>query len=206
MLQTAGGSHNSLAVEMSDHYVVFDSPVSDAQSNWLLGELKKRSPNKPVKTLVLTHHHMDHTGGVRAYLAQGATLVVGRGNGGHFRKVLARPMTRNPDLAARDLSNVAIVEVADRQSFSDGKREVLVFDTPNPHANGTLIGYVVDARLGYKTDLWSPGRDPLPFQISPPLAAVVDAVKKAGIQPARFAGGHGSVGDYAPLAALADKR
>lgn len=206
VLQTAGGSHNSLAVEMSDHYVVFDAPVSDAQSNWLLGELKQRAPNKPVKTLVLTHHHMDHTGGVRAYLAQGATLVVGKGNAGHFRKILARPITRNPHLAARDFSNVAIVEVADRQSFGDGKREVLVFDTPNPHANGTLIGYVVDARLGYTTDLWSPGRDPLPFKISPPLAAVVDAVKKAGIQPARFAGGHGSVGDYAPLAALAEKR
>lgn len=206
VLQTAGGSHNSLAVEMSDHYIVFDSPVTDWQSNWVIGELKKRSPGKPVKFLVLTHHHMDHTGGLRAYLAQGATLVVGRGNGAHFRNVLARPFTRNPDLAARDLSGAAIMEVGDRQTFTDGRREVIVFDTPNPHANGTLIGYVADARLGYTTDLWSPGRDPLPFKISPPLAAVVDAVRKAGVQPTRFAGGHGSVGDYAPLAALAEKR
>lgn len=206
VLQTAGVSHNSLAIEMSDHYIVFDAPVTDWQSNWMLAQLKARSPNKPVKYLILTHHHMDHTGGVRAYVAQGATLVVGQGNGAHFRTVLARPFTRNPDLSSRDLSAASILEVAGKRSFTDGKREVIAFDAPNPHANGTLIGYVADAQLGYTTDLWSPGRDPLPFKISPALASVVDAVKKAGVTPKRFAGGHGSVGDYAPLAALAEKR
>jgi hypothetical protein len=30
-------------------------------------------------------------------------------------------------------------------------------------------------------------------------------VKKAGIQPVKFAGGHGSTGDYAPLAPLEGK-
>jgi hypothetical protein len=73
----------------------------------------------------------------------------------------------------------------------------------NPHAKGLMIGYVPDARLGWVVDLWSPGRDPLPAKISPALASVVDGVRKAGIAPTRFAGGHGSVGDYAPLVALA---
>ncbi len=206
VFQTAGGSHNSLAVEMSDHFVVFDAPVSDWQSNWMLEQLRAKAAGKPVRYLVLTHHHMDHTGGVRAYAAQGATLVVGQGNGAHFRKVLSQPYTRNPDLAARDLSGTQVVEVADRYVMSDGKREVAAFSATNPHANGMVIGYVADAQLGFVTDLWSPGRDPLPFTISPALAAVVNAVNKAGIKPARFAGGHGAVGDYAPLAALAAKK
>jgi hypothetical protein len=34
--------------------------------------------------------------------------------------------------------------------------------------------------------------------------SVVTAVRKTGIQPARFAGGHGSSGEYAPLSKLAD--
>ena len=37
------------------------------------------------------------------------------------------------------------------------------------------------------------------------LSSVVDGVKKAGIAPVKFAGGHGGVSDYAPLAALAGK-
>jgi len=35
--------------------------------------------------------------------------------------------------------------------------------------------------------------------------ALVHTVRKAGIQPARFAGGHGSTGDYAPLQKLASE-
>jgi hypothetical protein len=87
--------------------------------------------------------------------------------------------------------------------FSDGKREVMVIVIDNPHAKGLMMGYIPDARLGFVADLWSPGRDPLPAKINPALAAVYSGVNKAGITPLRFAGGHGSVGDYAPLVALA---
>jgi len=59
------------------------------------------------------------------------------------------------------------------------------------------------ARLRFVTDLWSPGAAPLPDKITPALTAVVNTVKKAGIAPLKFAGGHGATGDYAPLAALA---
>jgi hypothetical protein len=87
--------------------------------------------------------------------------------------------------------------------FPDGKRQVTAYLAENPHANGMLIGYVADAQLGFVTDLWSPGAAPLPDKINPALAAVVNTVKKAGITPLKFAGGHGATGDYAPLAALA---
>ncbi len=76
---------------------------------------------------------------------------------------------------------------------------------PNPHAQGLLIGFVPDAKLGYATDIWSPGAGPLPDKLNPALAALVAGVKKAGIEPAKFAGGHGSTADYAPLAALEGK-
>jgi glyoxylase-like metal-dependent hydrolase (beta-lactamase superfamily II) len=198
-----GGSHNSLLVEMSDHLIVFDAPVSDEQSNWVIQAAKDKYPGKPIKTLVLTHHHMDHAGGLRGYLANGANLVVGQGAGAHYRKVLAAPYSRNPDLRGRDLSGVQIIEVADRHVMSDGKRQVSAHMVENPHAKSTLIGYVPDAELGFVTDIWSPGRDPLPGKITPPLLSVVQAVRKAGIQPTRFAGGHGSMADYRALANLA---
>ena len=197
-----GGSHNSLIVEMGTHLVVFDAPVSDWQSKWLLEAAKKQFPGKPVRYLVLTHHHMDHAGGLRAYAAEGATLIVGPGAAGHFRQVLAAPWTRNPDLKARDLTHTRIVEVQDKYVLADGGREVQVLPLENPHARGMLIGYVPDAKLGFVTDIWSPG-PPLPPKPNPGLLSVVNAVRKYGIQPERFAGGHGGVADYAPLARLA---
>jgi glyoxylase-like metal-dependent hydrolase (beta-lactamase superfamily II) len=201
-----GGSHNALVVDMRDHLIVFDAPVNDWQSNWTIRTAQARYGNKPIRYLVLTHHHMDHAGGLRAYLAQGATLVVGRGAAAHYRRVLASSATRNPDVAPRDYAKVNIVEVSDRYVMSDGARQVSAHLAENPHVDAMLIGYVADARIGFVTDIWSPGAAPLPNQINSPLAAIVNAARRAGIQPLRFAGGHGSTADYAPLAGLAGAR
>jgi glyoxylase-like metal-dependent hydrolase (beta-lactamase superfamily II) len=200
-----GGSHNSLVVVMKDFLVVFDAPISDWQSNWTLSALRAKYLGKPVKYLVLTHHHMDHAGGIRAYASTGATIVVGKGTTAHYRRVLAAPYTRNPDLSPEDLSRTPIVEVGDKFSIIDSQREVQAYAIePNPHAQGLLIGYVPDVKLGFATDIWSPGT-PLPDKLNPALAALIAGVKKAGIQPVKFAGGHGSTADYAPLAALEGK-
>ena len=205
VLHVVGGTHNSLLVEMSDYLIVFDAPVTDAQSLWVVNAAKEKFPGKPIRWVVLTHHHMDHTGGVRGFLAEGATLVVGQGSGDHFRRVLAAPATRNPDLRPRDFSRTPVLEVPESHVMSDERgRQVIVYRIDNPHAKGYLLGYVPDAKLGFVTDLWSPG-PPLPAKITPPLAAVVAGVRKYGIEPARFAGGHGSVGDFAPLRKLASE-
>jgi hypothetical protein len=129
-------------------------------------------------------------------------VVVGQGAAQHYRTVLSAPWTRNPDLKYRDLSSANIVEVNDKYVLADGQREVIAYLMDSPHAKGMLMGYVPDAKLGFVTDIWTPC-PPLPATPNPGLVSVVTAVKKAGIQPERFAGGHGSNADYASLARLA---
>jgi glyoxylase-like metal-dependent hydrolase (beta-lactamase superfamily II) len=198
-----GGSHNSLLVEMSDHLVMVDAPVSDAQSRWVLNTAQQRFPGKPIRWLVLTHHHMDHAGGMRAILADGAVLVVGQGTAAHYRRALAAPMTRNPDLKPINFSGVQILEVPESHVMSDARgRQVIAYAIQdNPHAKGMLMVYVPDAKLGFVTDLYTPG-PPLPDKPNPALVSVVRTVQRAGIEPVRLAGGHGSSADYAPLAKL----
>ena len=71
-----GGSHNGLIVEMKDYLVVFDAPINEWQSRFTIDAAKAKYPGKPVKFLVLTHHHTDHAGGARTYVAEGATVIV----------------------------------------------------------------------------------------------------------------------------------
>jgi len=202
VMHQVGGTHNSLIVEMSDHLIVFDAPVTDAQSNWILAAAKAKYPEKPVRYLVLTHHHMDHVGGLRAYAAQGVALIVGKGAADHYHKVLKAPFRRNPDLAERNLGGTRIIEIEDKHVFDDGKRRVHAQRFDNPHSSAMLMGYVEDARIAYVTDIYSPG-PPLPAKINPALASVVNAMRKAGFQPVTVAGGHGSTAPYALLAGLA---
>jgi hypothetical protein len=89
--------------------------------------------------------------------------------------------------------------------LTDGTREVTLQELENPHATGMLFGYIADADLGWVTDLWSPGRDPLPEKLNPNQAAFVAGVKKAGLTPTKFAASHGSTGEFATLAALEGK-
>ena len=203
VVHVVGGSHNSLLVEMADHLVMVDAPVSDAQSIWVVNAAKQRFPGKPIKWLVLTHHHMDHAGGMRGVLAEGALLVVGQGAAAHYRKALASPMNRNPDMKPMDFSKVQILEIPESHVMADSKgRQVVAYAMQdNPHAKGLLMVWVPDAKLGYVTDVWSPGT-PLPEKPNPALISVVRTVQRTGITPERFAGGHGSVAPYEQLTKL----
>jgi hypothetical protein len=197
-----GGTHHSLVVEMSDHLVVIDAPISDAQSLWLVGQTRARFPGKPIRWVAMTHHHMDHIGGIRGLLAEGGTLVVGQGAGAYYRRALEAPMTRNPDMKPQSFHMNPILEVPESHVMSDPTgRQVIVYVMDSPHAKATLMGWVPHARLGYVTDIWSPGV-PLPAKPNPGLMSVVNTVKRAGLQPERFAGGHGSTADYQSLVRL----
>jgi glyoxylase-like metal-dependent hydrolase (beta-lactamase superfamily II) len=204
--QTQGTTHNSLVVEMADHLIVFDAPVGETQARWTLDQARARHPGKPVRYLVLSHHHMDHTGGAKLFVAGGATVVVGAGAGDHFRRAFAAPDKIANGALERNPRRAEVVEVADRMKLTDGKRTVEVIRIQNPHVDPMLMGWIPDAKLGFVVDIWSPGRDKVGDSLNPGQAALVAAVKKAGIAPERFAGGHGTVAEYPALERVASGR
>jgi glyoxylase-like metal-dependent hydrolase (beta-lactamase superfamily II) len=70
-----GGTHNSVLVDFNDFVAVVEAPENEARSLAVMDEVARLAPNKPIKYVVNTHHHMDHAGGLRTYLAQGTTIV-----------------------------------------------------------------------------------------------------------------------------------
>ena len=199
--QTQGGTHNTIFIATNSYLIAVEAPNDDGQAIQSIEMAKKRYPGKPIRYLILTHHHVDHVSGMRTYAAEGATIVVGKGNGDYFRKLLARPEKLNR-FAPKAAFTPKVIEVDGKWSVNDGGREVDAYAIENPHAAGYDMVYVPDAKLGIVSDLYVPGA-PVPSNAM--VAALVKGVDKWGIKPERFAGGHGSTGPYSDVIQAAQK-
>ena len=147
-----GGSANNLIVAMKDGIVIFDAPVDEGQSRWAIDAAKAKYPGKPIKQLVLTHHHMDHSGGTRAYVAEGAEIVLPGQARPFVEKMIQAEHKLSPDALARQSKPAKIVDVKDTMSLKDDTVEINLYNIPNPHADGMIIGHVVGPNLVWVTD------------------------------------------------------
>jgi glyoxylase-like metal-dependent hydrolase (beta-lactamase superfamily II) len=179
-----------LIVAMKDHLVVFDAPYGEALSRTVIDLAKAKYPGKPIKYLVQTHHHMDHSGGLRAYVAEGATVLVAAPTRSYFDRALRNPRTVANDTQQKARKPVRITEVKDQTTLKDDAgTEIRIYNIKNPHAEGFLLGHVVKDNIVYVTDLISPRG---PVTRSEGTLAVGEAFKKYGIKDALIAGGHGT--------------
>jgi hypothetical protein len=86
-----GGTANNLIIAMKDYLIIFGRAVMASCNRAGLSTRRKQNiRGKPIKYLVLTHHHMDHTGGMRTYVAEGAHAHRSEPERGIFRKGGAR--------------------------------------------------------------------------------------------------------------------
>jgi len=199
VLQVMGGSANNLVVEMKDGLVIFDAPCCAEQSRGVIAAAKAKFPDKPIKYVVLTHHHMDHTGGTRTFVAEGATVIVPDTAQAYFETSFARPHTVVADAQQQAAKPLKVVGVADQMTLKDETVEIRLQKIANPHVDGMLIGYVVQPNVVWVTDIWSPGRD---NKRTPGVLAFAEALKKLGVKDATYAGGHGSNAKQAVLDAI----
>lgn len=92
-----GGTHNSVLVEFKDFVAVVEAPQNEARSLAVIAEVNKLVPNKPIRYLVNTHHHMDHAGGLRTYFSQGTTIVTHESNRQYYLDIIFYPAPRELD-------------------------------------------------------------------------------------------------------------
>ena len=199
--QILGRSHNSLVVAMKDYLVVFDAPQNETYSRGAIDAAKAKYPGKPIKYLVMTHHHMDHMGGARAYIAEGATIIIGSPAKAHTVAELSAPHTLHPDALQKNPKPVKVIEVKDKMVLKDGD-EIRIYRILNSHVEGMLTMYVAGPKIVWVTDLYSPGRENTK---TPSNAQFHDTMKQLALSPAMYAGGHGSSASEADFQAMLAK-
>jgi glyoxylase-like metal-dependent hydrolase (beta-lactamase superfamily II) len=152
-----GGTHHSVLVEFADHVTLIEGPQNEARSLALLAEAKKLYPNKPLTQVINTHHHFDHSGGLRTFVDAGVTIVTHEVNRPFYEKTFPAPRTLNPDRLEQSKKKPVINAVADKTTLNDGTRTLelhLVKD--NPHNDGILVGFLPKEKILVEADLYTP--------------------------------------------------
>ena len=154
----AGGSHNSVVIEMKDHIMVVVSPLYDGRAVPMLAEAKKLNPGKPIRFVVNSHHHFDHSGGLRSAVAEGATLVTSELSRPFFETTMANPNSIKPDAMQISGKKAVVTGVSGKRSFTDGARVVDVYYIEGSvHANGFLMVHLPKEKLLIEADACTPG-------------------------------------------------
>ena len=161
------GNHRSVVFEFDDHLTMFEAPASEARTKAAIDKARTLS-SKPLTEVIISHHHFDHTGGLRAAIAEGLTIVTHKGNEAFFREIAARKATLRPDLLARNPKPVKLRTlegelVLKDTSMKDKSMEVDVYQVQNnTHSAYLLMAYVPREKILVQADLYDAGwlRDP----------------------------------------------
>src|SRR6266571_3718137 len=198
----AGGSHNSVAIEMKDHIVLVEAPLNDGRSGAVFEEVKKLAPGKPIRVVINTHAHFDHAGGVRTAAAEGATVITQAGNKAYYDRVFATQDKLNPDRLAKSGKKPRFQTVNNKLVLNDGSRSIEIHRiAASDHNAGFLMAYLPKEQLLIEADAFTPGppNSPPPAQANPNHLSLVANLGRLKLPVDKILPLHGRV---APLADL----
>jgi glyoxylase-like metal-dependent hydrolase (beta-lactamase superfamily II) len=179
LLTTGPGSYDSLLIEFDDYIMMLEAGQSQARAAAYVAESKRLFPDKPIRYVMNTHPHSDHTGGLPVLVAEGATIIAHENAREFFERALNTPRTLLDDALSRNPHPAWVDPVEDMKAYSDGNRTVEIYHIwPAPHSNALLVAYLPEEGILYQGDFSLPA----PGQAgNDHVKALVPALEKLGI-------------------------
>jgi glyoxylase-like metal-dependent hydrolase (beta-lactamase superfamily II) len=178
------GGYAAIAVDFKDYIVAIEGPQNDLRAEAIIAEAKRVIPNKPIKYVVNTHQHFDHSGGLRDFVAEGATVITHQMNKPYYEKVWANPHILSPDRLAQNPRKPSFKIMTEKMVLTDGNHVIELYHLQNfGHNDGMIVAYLPKEKVLLEADGFNPPPQPLtktPATISPftaSLAANIDRLK-----------------------------
>jgi glyoxylase-like metal-dependent hydrolase (beta-lactamase superfamily II) len=192
----------SLAIAFKDHVVVVEAPGSSAGAEKLIARIKQTIPGKPIRYVVMTHHHGDHSGGLRSFIAEGATVITTAGNREYVEALARAPQLDRLREQPRTLELLLVKN--GKHVLSDGSRTLELIDIgPNPHAQEMLVAYLPKERMLMEADVFSMPYTPRPLRpLQDTTVSFVKRIRELGLKVDRIVPVHGPTATASEFTAL----
>jgi glyoxylase-like metal-dependent hydrolase (beta-lactamase superfamily II) len=180
---------NIAFVNMDDYIIVLEAPNDNEFSQKVIKKIKQTIPNKPIKYAFATHFHSDHSGGLRQYASEGATILIAEGT----RKAVEGLLSRTIDDDFSKQMKIAVFETfRDKKTIKDAHHTIEFHDVRDSHADGDAFVYFPNEKIIYQGDHIIAPRD----GTLPPMNRLTkdffDYLEKNNIEVNRIMGAHGT--------------
>jgi len=191
----AGQSHHSVLVEFADHLTLIEAPQNDVRALAVIAKARELRPGKPLTHVVNTHHHFDHSGGIRAAVSEGLTVVTHKGNAAFYQTAVGRAHTIAPDALAKAPKPFKIETVDGELALKDATRTVYLYAVDgNPHSDTLLMAYFPQEKILVEVDAFTPGAAAQPY-----ASNLLENVTKRNLKVDRVVPLHGAIAPFSEL-------
>lgn len=144
----------TLIVEFTDHLAVIETAVGSANGERIVDAIHRKWPAKPIRVALFSHYHPHYTGGLRALIAEGATVVTTPGNEAFVQRISEYPFTLEPDRLAMNPRDLRMVTFADRHEISDATNQLVAFNygPRSDHTDEFVLFWFPRQKLLFETE------------------------------------------------------
>jgi len=152
-----GGTHHSVAIEMPDHVVLVEAPLSEERARALLAQLKDTLPGKPVRVVISTHPHFDHVAGLRVMADENARILTHATNAKYLESIWNAPRSAEGERPARPRAAATFITFTDKHVLEAADRRIEVhLIADSPHHDAMAMVYLPAERLLIEADAYTP--------------------------------------------------
>lgn len=148
------GSNGGPVIEFADRLVMFEAGGSAASTLARIDAANQLVRNKKVEAVIVSHHHFDHTAGLRAAVSRGLSIISHRGNEAILREMIERAAVVHPDELARSPHPFRFTPVDGRLVLEDKTQRLEIYHVlGHSHMAHAVFAYVPSARVMMEGDL-----------------------------------------------------